>query len=222
MSKISQFKNFPEIFQIGRQIATLNLTPGSKVYGEDVVKDGKREYRIWNPHRSKPAAAILRGLKIFPLKPEMKILYLGAASGTTVSHFSDIVGREGLVYAVEISDRSIRDLAPVAAKRENIVPILADARKPEDYSWIEHVDIVYEDVASDDQSPILIRNAKQFLKPSGFAMIAIKARSIDVTKEPKQIYKQEIAKLSQHFEILDKVELEPYEKDHMLAVMKSK
>ena len=185
-----------------------------------MVKEKKVEYRVWNPYRSKPAAGIARGLRNFPLKPGMKILYLGIASGTTASHFSDIIGKAGVIYGVEISGRSIRDLNPVAEKRGNIVPILANARKPEDYSWVETVDLVFQDVATDDQAEILIWNSEKFLKPKGFAMLSIKARSIDVTRPPREIYRQEIAKLEKHFQILEKLELDPYEKDHMLVVMR--
>jgi len=211
---------FTSVWKKGNLILTENLAPGSKVYREHLIKEKKIEYRAWNPYRSKPAAAIAKGLKTFPLKPGMKVLYLGIASGTTASHFSDIVGKDGVIYGVEISERSIRDLNPVAEKRGNIVPILANAKRPEDYSWIEPVDLVFQDVATDDQSEILIRNCERFLRPKGFAIISIKARSIDVTKPPREIYRQEIAKLQKHFKILEKIELDPYEKDHMLVVMK--
>ena len=124
-----------------------------------------------------------------------------------------------MIYGVEISERSMRDLTPIAEKRGNIVPVLADARKPETYSWIEPVDIVYQDVATNDQSEIIIRNCREFLIPGGYAMLAIKARSIDVTKPPREIFKRERAKLAKAFKILDMVELDPYEKDHAFAVM---
>lgn len=52
----------------------------------------KTEYRIWNPFRSKLAAAIMAGIEDVWIRPKSKVLYLGAASGTTVSHVSDIVG----------------------------------------------------------------------------------------------------------------------------------
>jgi rRNA 2'-O-methyltransferase fibrillarin len=52
----------------------------------------KIEYRVWNPFRSKLGAAILGGVDQIHIKPGAKVLYLGAASGTTVSHVSDIVG----------------------------------------------------------------------------------------------------------------------------------
>ena len=45
------------------------------------------------------------------------MLYLGAASGTTVSHVSDVVGPEGMVYAVEFSHRPGRDLPGHPAHR---------------------------------------------------------------------------------------------------------
>ncbi len=202
------------------KILTRNLTPGIKFYGEDTVIVTGKEYRVWDPYRSKPAAAIKKGLKHFPIKPKNKILYLGIANGNTASFFSDIIGPDGIIYGVEISERSIRDLLQTSEKRKNIAPILANARKPETYNWIEKVDVVYQDVATRDQSDIIIRNAEAFLKPDGYAVIAIKARSIDVIQKPKKIFTQEIRKLSKHFKILEKVELDPYEQDHLFAVMK--
>lgn len=222
MKKVRQLKNFDGVFFIDGKFVTINLVPGERVYGEELIKIDKIEYRIWDFWRSKPAAAIKKGLKEFPLKRGFSILYLGIASGTTSSHFSDIIGREGIVYGVDIAERVLRELVPHAEKRGNIIPILADARKPEEYEnkIFEKVDIVYEDVASDDQIPILIRNCQKFLSPKGFAMIAIKSQSIDVTKPPKEIYKKCLEELEKHFEILDKVELDPYEKAHMFVVMK--
>lgn len=154
----------------------------------------------------------------------MKILYLGIASGTTASHFSDIVNKNGIIYGVDVAERVLRELIRVAEKRGNIIPILSDARKPEDYQnqIFEKVDCVYEDVADRDQIEILIRNCEKFLKTNGFAMIAIKSQSIDVTKNPKIVYKECLDKLEKRFEILDKIELDPYEKAHLFVVMKMK
>lgn len=220
MEKMEQI--FPGVWRQGKHIFTRNLLPGDKTYCRTFVEAGGHEFREWNPHRSKPAAAIANGLKFFPLAEKAKVLYLGIASGQTSTFFSDIIGPEGIIYGVEISERCVRDLNPVAEKRGNIVPIVGDARKPEEYGWIEKVDIVFEDVASDDQSAIMIRNCERFLKPDGFAMIAIKSRSIDVIKNPEEIYRQEIARLEEHFKILSKVRLDPFEKDHMFLVMKRK
>lgn len=211
---------FPGVWRQDKLLLTRNLVPGFRSYTEQLIQVKGTEYRVWDPRRSKAAAAIVRGLRGFPLMPGQKILYLGAAQGYTPSFFSDILGPDGVVYAVEISERAIRDLNPVAEKRGNIVPVLADARKPQDYSWIEPCDIVYQDVATPDQSEILIRNCRRFLKPGGTAMIAIKSRSIDVTRSPQEIYKQELVKLSQAFRVLEKPELDPFEKDHMFAVLK--
>lgn len=222
--KVRPHPKFEGVFLVDNQLATVNLVPGERVYGEELIKIKNVEYRIWDYTRSKPAAAFKKGLKTFPIKKNMSILYLGVASGTTASHFSDIIGREGIIYGVEISERVLRELIPYAERRGNIVCILNDARLVETYEdiVIEKVDVVYEDVADPDQIKILIRNAQKFLKPKGWVIIAIKSQSIDVTRPPKQIYKECIEELEKHFKIVDKVELDPYEKAHMFVVMKLK
>lgn len=202
------------------KILTKNLVPGFRSHSEEIVKKSSGEYRVWDPSHSKAAAALAKGLKGFPIKKGCKILYLGAANGNTVSFFSDIVGKEGIIYAVEISERSMRDLTALAEKRSNIVPILANAKLPSKYSWVEKVDVLYQDVATSDQSEILIRNAKSFLKKGGSALIAIKSRSIDVTKKPGDIYKQEKKKLEKHFKILESIRLDPFEKDHLFLSLR--
>ncbi len=203
----------------GKKLLTQNLIPGNTQYAKSVFRKQGKEYREWDPFHSKMAAAVAKGLKNFPIKQGSKILYLGIASGQTASFFSDIIGREGVIYGVEISERCMQDLNPVANSRKNIVPILANAKLPEDYSWIEKVDIVYQDVASDYQSEVLIRNCKEFLKADGVAMMVIKSRSMDVVKDPKEVYKQEIAKLEKHFKVVEKMELDPFEKDHLFLAM---
>ena len=113
----------------------------------------KIEYRVWNPFRSKLAAAVLAGVDNVHIKPGAKVLYLGAASGTSVSHVSDIVGPEGAVYAVEFSHRSGRDLVNMAKKRPNVIPIIEDARHPAKYRMlVPMVDVVFADVAQPDQA----------------------------------------------------------------------
>lgn len=217
-------KIFEGIFFHNGEFLTKNLVPGDRVYGEKLITVEGEEYRVWDYTRSKPAAGLKNKLKNFPLKEGTKVLYLGIASGTTASHFSDVVGRDGIIYGVDISERVLRQLIPVAEKRENIAPILGDTRKPEEYESLilEKVDFVFEDVASDDQIKILIRNCDKFLKSGGFAMIAIKSQSIDVTRKPQEVYKEALDELKNHFEILEKVELDPYEKHHLLVVLKKK
>lgn len=203
------------------RLATQNLAPGRAVYRERLVKHGNAEYRTWDPYRSKLAAAILKGLETVPIQPGHRVLYLGAASGTTASHVSDIIGKEGLVYCVEFAARSIRELVDnVGVYRFNMSPILADARLPEKYAaLVGKADDIYCDVAQPEQARILADNADRFLKPRGWTMLAVKAQSIDVTKEPYDIYRQEIRTLeSRLFEIRQTVHLEPFDKAHAMIV----
>ena len=151
---------FSAVFMEGNRLYTKNLVPGEKVYGEKLVND-KRE---WVAERSKLAAAIIKGLKDMPIKKKSRILYLGASTGTTVSHVSDILGNDGIVYAVEFAERVFHNLIDLVKTRKNIVPIHADARKPEGYPWVEECDAVYCDIADPQESEIAIRNAKEFLK----------------------------------------------------------
>ena len=204
-----------------KRLATKNLAPRKNVYGERLVKHEGKEYRVWDPFRSKFAAAILKGLQTVPIQLGHKVLYLGAASGTTASHVSDIVGEKGHIYCVEFAPRAIRELVNnVCTFRHNMSPILADARLPERYSiLVEEVDDVYCDIAQPEQAKVLADNVDLFLKSDGWVMLAIKARSIDVTKEPSKVYKQEIETLKdRNFRISEVVHLEPYDKAHTMIV----
>lgn len=215
------FKNvyWVELEDGTKRLATLNLAPSAQVYGERLVKVGDLEFRIWDSYRSKLAAAIMKGIKHMPISPGAKVLYLGAASGTTASHVSDLVGSGGVVYCVEISSRPLRDLLVVCNRRPNMIPLLADASKPTSYrALIGGVDVIYQDIAQPEQSEILIANANIFLREGGYAFLALKARSIDVAKEPKDIYAEEISKLEKHLEIVDVKNLEPYEMDHAMVL----
>ncbi|ADM26875.1 rRNA 2'-O-methyltransferase fibrillarin [Ignisphaera aggregans DSM 17230] len=201
------------------RLATKNLVPGKKVYGEHLFRWENVEYREWNTYRSKLAAALAKGLKELPIVPGQRILYLGAGSGTTVSHISDIVGLKGAIYAVEFAPRVMRELIVVADERPNIIPILEDARMPQRYRMIvEEVDGLYADVAQPEQAAIVADNAEMFLKDKGWLLLAIKARSIDVTAEPSEIYRREIETLkSRGFDIVDIIHLEPFDKDHAMV-----
>lgn len=205
------------------RLATKNLTPGKKVYGERLIKQGGKEYRLWDPFRSKFAAVILKGLKIVPIQLNHKVLYLGAASGTTASHVSDIVEEKGHVYCVEFAPRSIRDLINnVCPFRNNISPILADARFPEQYSiLVEKVEDIYCDIAQPEQAKVLADNADFFLLNKGWIMLAVKARSVDVTKDPAAIYRRETRILEDRgFDVIEVVHLEPFDKAHAMIIAK--
>lgn len=220
---------FPQIFLAtledgSQKLATRNLAPGRTVYGEKLIRFEGVEYRLWDPFRSKLAAAILKGIKTVPIKPDHHVLYLGAASGTTASHVSDIVGEKGYVYCIEFAARAIRELVNnVCAYRVNMMPILEDARFPEKYAVFIRgkVDDIYCDIAQPEQAKILADNADLFLKKQGWIMLAVKAQSIDVTKEPSEIYKREVRVLEERgFSIEDVVHLEPYDKAHAMIAAK--
>lgn len=206
-------------------LVTLNMDPGNSVYGEKRISvegaDGaKVEYRVWNPFRSKLASAIVAGVEDIHVKPGAKLLYLGAASGTTVSHASDVVGPTGLVYAVEFSHRSGRDLINVAKRRTNIIPIVEDARYPLKYRMlVGMVDVIFADVAQPDQARIVAHNAQYFLKNGGHFVISIKANCIDSTVAAEAVFASEIKKLQgMQFKPKEYVTLEPYERDHAVVI----
>lgn len=204
-----------------RKLATVNLARECQVYGERLVKVNGVEYRLWDPYRSKLAASIIKNIKENPITSGKHVLYLGAASGTTSSHVSDIVGENGRVYCVEISSRPLRDLLGVCGKRPNMLPILADARQPHSYgSLVKNVNVIYQDIAQPDQTEILLANVKSFLYKGGHAMLSLKARSIDVTKEPREIFRNEMEKLEKEMEIVDAKILDPYERDHAMFILK--
>ncbi|EXJ68426.1 uncharacterized protein A1O5_08218 [Cladophialophora psammophila CBS 110553] len=191
-------------------LVTKNLTPGESVYGEKRISvdspntnsaDGdapalKTEYRVWNPFRSKLAAGILGGLDDIYIRPGASVLYLGAASGTSVSHVADIVGPTGRVYAVEFSHRSGRDLITMATHRTNVIPIIEDARHPLRYRMlVGMVDVIFADVAQPDQARIVGLNAHLFLKVGGGVLVSIKANCIDSTAKPEVVFTNEVKKM---------------------------
>jgi fibrillarin-like pre-rRNA processing protein len=202
-----------------RQLATLNLVEGNSVYGEKLVKQKEVEYRVWDPYRSKLAGAMKKGLNNLPIKKSMKVLYLGASTGTTVSHISDIVGLDGIVFAVEPAIRVGRELIEnVASKRGNVVPIIEDARRPQSYfSIFGKVDLVYSDIAQADQTDIAILNCHCYLKEGATILVVIKTRSIDVTMEPSAVVAHEAKRLKDNgFHIDQIINLDPFDKDHSM------
>lgn len=213
---------FPGIYSIEGRLATRNLVRGQPVYGERIVKMENGEYRQWDLFRSKLAGAIKKGLKEVPIKPGSKVLYLGASTGTTPSHVSDIIGEKGEVYCVEISPHCMKNLMQVAEKRGNMIPILGDARRPDDYKEVGTVDTIYMDVAQKDQDYILKKNAAMFLKSGSFAMIAVKSQSIDVTRKPDEVFAEFKGSIAESFEVVQELKLEPYDKDHLFLLLRKK
>ncbi len=209
---------FEGVYRVDGKLATVNLTPGRKVYGEELVSEGGVEYRLWNPYRSKLAAAILNGLGRFSLKEDSNVLYIGAATGTTASHVSDIV-RRGRVYCVELSERNMRGLIRVCEARPNMLPILADASRPEIYQqMVGRCDIIYQDAAAREQAALINTNSR-FLKGGGTAYLIIKSQSVDISKRPEEVFRSELAKLDGDFRVVEKVALEPYDELHLFSVL---
>ncbi|KAL1296744.1 hypothetical protein AAFC00_000214 [Neodothiora populina] len=219
-------------------LCTRNVAPGVAVYGEkritvdvpasttgdatagaDPAATTKVEYRVWNPFRSKLAAGILGGMEDIYMKPGSKVLYLGAASGTSVSHVADIVGPTGTVYAVEFSHRSGRDLINMATHRTNVIPIVEDARHPLKYRMlVGMVDCIFADVAQPDQARIVGLNAHLFLKVGGGVLVSIKANCIDSTAAPEAVFAREVVKLrEERIKPKEQLTLEPFERDHAMV-----
>lgn len=209
------------VYAENNKIYTLSSNPGIRVYGEKIVKISDLEYREWDPRRSKLSAYIKSDGTEFPFKKDSRVLYLGASSGTTASHISDIAV-DGKIYCVEFAPRMFRDLTNTCATRPNMLPILGDAVNPEEYQFaVGLVDVAYADVAQKRQVDIIADNMDFFHIDTG--LVAIKARSEDVTSDPEVIYKAAEKRLEERgFEILDAKALEPFENAHEMIVFKRK
>ncbi len=211
----------PYLYQDKKQLFTENLQEckGIKVYGEKIIKLKNKELRSWTPYRSKLAAAILNGLEV-EIKKDYNVLYLGAATGTTVSHISDIT-RDGIIYAIENSPVSMKKLIKVCEKRPNIIPLLNDAFHPDRYvSIVPIVDLIYQDISQRNQADIFLQNINRYLKENGIGIIMVKARSIDVAMKPKKVYDEVCNYLKEKSLIIKQVfEIEPYEKDHAVILV---
>lgn len=188
---------------------------GESVYGERIIKEGKWYYRQWERRRSKLSSCMHLNLKNFPFR-DKRVLYLGAATGTTVSHISDI---SKIVWAVEISPISMSKLIELAKRRENIYPILNDARKPQEYKiFVDAPDIIYQDISQRDQVAIFLKNMEYFHPQFGFLML--KTRTIDIRKNPREILKIARREIEKIYKILEIIDIGKYQKEHFALVVK--
>ncbi|MBY9009383.1 MAG: fibrillarin-like rRNA/tRNA 2'-O-methyltransferase [Candidatus Lokiarchaeota archaeon] len=198
-----------------------NLIPGNQVYGERLISFKGEEYREWDPFRSKLAAMILEKPSLEFLTKDLNCLYLGASSGTTISHLSDIV-YDGIIYGVEFAERSMRQLIQNSDKRMNIVPILRDANFPESYakSIFTPIDLVYQDIAQPNQAQIAIENCNYYLKNNGFLILAIKSQSIDSVQKSEKIYIQERKTLEKAgYVVIDSINIHKYAANHIILTI---
>jgi fibrillarin-like pre-rRNA processing protein len=207
------------VYTDGPWLLTRNLVPGISVYGEALPPEGGVEYRRWDANRSKLAAYLWCGGRRWPFRDATSALYLGAGSGTTVSHLSDICPN-GMIIAIEISPRAFRGLLKVAEARRNVVPILGDATKPESYgSRVGRVDVLYQDIAQRNQEGIFQGNL-EWLRPGGVGFLMVKSRSEDVAADPGEVYRAAKRKLSASgLHIIDLRVLSPYQTDHAALVV---
>ncbi|SMD31136.1 fibrillarin-like rRNA/tRNA 2'-O-methyltransferase [Picrophilus oshimae] len=206
---------FNRIFRDNKSIYTLSET-NKRVYGEKIIRKKHSYLREWDPRRSKLAAAILKGFKHANFDKKLNILYLGASTGTTVSHLSDIC-ISGRLYAVELSYDSFVKLYSLSQTRNNIFPILEDANLVERYKFfVEKCDFIYQDIAQRNQVQIFNQNADIFKPRSAILIIKIKAIS---SKDPeKKILKETISSIRK-YNIKEIIDLRPYDIGNYLVYM---
>jgi len=230
MSKI-EIRNHPKFFNVfisgpkGKfKLYTRNLDKGNKIYGEKLVLYKGIEYREWDPYRSKLAALLLENPISNFLSEDINCLYLGASSGTTVSHLSDIA-KLGAIYSVEFAERSIRQLIQNTSRRKNIIPILDDARYPQNYakSIFSSIDLIYQDVSQPNQAEIALTNCNYYLKENGLLILAIKSQSIDSIQKSEVVYAQEKKVLEKAgYNILESINIHKYAANHIVLIVKRK
>ncbi|MBD3212524.1 MAG: fibrillarin-like rRNA/tRNA 2'-O-methyltransferase [Candidatus Lokiarchaeota archaeon] len=202
------------------RLYTRNLVPGRKIYDEKLIKSEGIEYRSWDPERSKLAAIFINDPSTNFLKKGIKCLYLGAASGTTVSHLSDILPN-GIIYAVEFAERSMRQLIQNTSDRKNIIPILADARHPVEFAntIFTDIDLIYQDVAQPTQAEISVKNGDYYLKEKGKLILVIKSQSIDSVSKSEQVYKEEKKFLEESgYSIQESINIHNFAKNHIVLI----
>ena len=221
------------------KLTTRNLIRGNKFYNEKIVFSNDQEYRVWTPYRSKLAATILNGIEILPIIKKSRVLYLGTSEVITLSHISDIIGTEGVVYVVEHSQENAKELIEkLVPKRDNIKPIIMDAAKPSQYQIIDKkVDVVYVDLDQPNEMEIAMLNCKMYLQVGGYLLLMVKTRLVDQYEGKKFIINEkyslvntieeknrqkhtEKVDLKVNFEILQQINLADFFKEYSMIVAK--
>lgn len=207
------------VYEERGRLYTRSSCPGRRVYGERLMSSGGSEYREWDPRRSKLAAYLATGGREVPFKADSCVVYLGASSGTTASHVADIAHR-GRVVCVEFAPRMFRELVRNSEGRPAMMPVLGDATRPSDYAvFADRADAVYQDVAQKRQADIVCDNMDAF--GAEWGMVAVKARSEDVTAPPARIFEDAAARIRERgYAVVDARSLEPFEKDHEMIVLR--
>jgi fibrillarin-like pre-rRNA processing protein len=224
-----ELRNHPKFYNVfisgpkGKfKLYTRNLDQGTSIYGERLVISKGIEYREWDPYRSKLAALLLENPMSDFLSEDLNCLYLGASSGTTITHLSDIIS-SGIIYGVEFAERSIRQLIQNTSRRKNIIPILEDVRFPQNYakSIFSNIDLIYQDISQPNQAEIAIKNCDYYLKKGGILIFAIKSQSIDSIRKSEVVYAQEKKILEgAGYNIVENVNIHRYAANHIMLIVK--
>jgi fibrillarin-like rRNA methylase len=212
----------------GRTLWTRNAVKGISVRGERRKRDGRIEWRRWDPTKSKVAAALLR-TRAHPSSllpdPGSTCLYLGASSGGTVSHIHDFVcGADnhhgGQVVAVEISPRMVRDLVTLSDRRAGLVPVLGDARKPAQVAAFirEKANWIHQDLSIADQAETFVKMATTFLSPGGIGLLSLKAASERSSEGNDNLRFQKAERILRESDLvlLERIDLTGLEEQHVV------
>lgn len=210
---------------------TRNAVGGTSVRGERRKRDGRVEWRKWDSHRSKVAAMLMRTKSdpstLIP-EPGSLCVYLGASSGSTVSHLHDhICGagnhHDGRIIAVDISSRMMRDLVIMCETRPGIIPVLADARHP--LSVAQYLqrksDWLFQDLSMPDQAKSFIESTSKPLTEGGLGIISIKAASERWAPGGDEQHFDESESLinsASHLQIIERIDLRGLEDQHIAIV----
>jgi fibrillarin-like pre-rRNA processing protein len=213
---------FPGVIRAGAELYTPNLVPGRAVYSEELRVESGVEYRHWDPWRSKLAAYLRTPGASLDLSRVKRLLYLGAAHGTTASHLSDLLPRSEL-YLVEKSATAFPKLLSLSRERENLLPLLADAQLPERYrADVAPVEFLYQDLAQRDQTRIFAENAAATLAPGARGLLMLKVRSVTQRRSPRTLIQEARAELERAgLDPRPAVDLAPYSRDHAAIVIGS-
>jgi fibrillarin-like pre-rRNA processing protein len=207
---------WPGVFRDGRDLFTRNARPGERVYGEELRSDGGVEYRRWDPFRSKFAAFLLKQGSVELGPGVRRLLYLGGAHGTTVSHLAE-VWPEAELYVVEKSPVSFAPLLALARRRSNVLPLLVDAQLPERYAAdVGLVDLLYQDLAQRNQVAIFLENARTCLAPGGRGLLMLKVRSVTQRRPAAAVVREARGQLERAgFAVRAEVDLAPFSREHV-------
>ena len=206
--------------QNAKKIATLNLSVGSKEKDEEIIKVDGNEYRIWKPHRSKLATAIINGMEIFPILKKSKVLYFDATVENTASYISDIVGNDGKIFVVVNSNKPSDFMQKMIDKRSNITMVHHTENLVQHKSINDKVDVIYMNVFDKNNLDIAILNSKAYLKDGGYLLLVVKTVDILVNKygvEPENNQRKKIRML---FEMIQEINLADFFKGNTMIIAK--